>query len=58
MAAAVLSVGVLQELVPDDFRQRFYGSSTRLPLRFLGVLILGHPPRIDRQRRRCESRHC
>ena len=51
MATAVVSVGVLQELVPDDFRvlpRRVYPI---LLLCFLGVLILGDPGRIDRQRR-------
>ena len=51
MAAAVLSVGVLQELVPDDFRVLPRLVYPILLLCFLGVLILGDPGRIDRQRR-------
>ena len=51
MAAAVVSVGVLQELVPDDFRVLPRLVYPILLLGFLVVLILGDPGRIDRQRR-------
>ena len=51
MAAAVISVGVLQELVPDDFRVLPRLVYPILLLCFLGVLIVGDPGRIDRQRR-------
>jgi len=51
MAAAVVSVGVLQELVPDDFRVLPRFVYPVLLLCFLGVLVLGDPGRIDRQRR-------
>jgi hypothetical protein len=51
MATAVVSVGVLQELVPDDFRVLPRLVYPLLLLGFLGVLVLGDPGRIDRQRR-------
>ena len=51
MAAAVLGVGVLQEIVPDDFRVLPRLVYPIILLGFLGVLILGDPGRIDRQRR-------
>jgi hypothetical protein len=51
MAAAVVSVGVLQELVPDDFRLLPRLVYPIVLLCFLGVLIVGDPGRIDRQRR-------
>ena len=51
MATAVVSVGVLQELVPDDFRVLPRLVYPILLLCFLGVLVLGDPGRIDRQRR-------
>jgi len=51
MAAAVISVGILQELVPDDFRVFPRFVYPVLLLGFLVVLILGDPGRIDRQRR-------
>lgn len=51
MAAAVVSVGVLQELVPDDFRVLPRLVYPILLLGFLVVLITGDPGRIDRQRR-------
>ena len=51
MAAAVLGVGVLQEIVPDDFRVLPRLVYPIILLSFLGVLILGDPGRIDRQRR-------
>ncbi len=51
MATAVLALGVLQEVVPDDFRvlPRFVYPAVLLS--FLVVLIIGDPGRIDRQRR-------
>jgi hypothetical protein len=51
MALAVVSVGVLQELVPDDFRVLPRFVYPMFLLCFLCVLILGDPGRIDRQRR-------
>ena len=51
MAAAVVSVGVLQELVPADFRVLPRFVYPIFLLCFLGVLIIGDPGRIDRQRR-------
>ena len=51
MALAVVSVGVLQELVPADFRVLPRFVYPVFLLCFLGVLILGDPGRIDRQRR-------
>ena len=51
MAAAVVSVGILQELVPDDFRVLPRFVYPILLLCFLAVLIIGDPGRIDRQRR-------
>ena len=51
MAAAVLSVGLLQELVPDDFRLLPRFVYPIILLCFLGVLVWGDPGRIDRQRR-------
>ncbi len=53
MALAVISVGILQELLPVDFRaapQLFYLFPIIL-LIFLAVLIIGDPGRIDRDRR-------
>ncbi len=51
MATAVLTLGVLQELLPDDFRvlPRFVYPAVLIC--FLVVLIIGDPGRIDRQRR-------
>jgi hypothetical protein len=46
-----VSVGVLQELVPEDFRVIPRFIYPIFLLCFLGVLILGDPGRIDRQRR-------
>jgi uncharacterized membrane protein len=51
MAAAVLSVGVLDELVPADFRVLPAFVYPVLLTCFLLVLIIGDPGRIDRQRR-------
>ena len=51
MAAAVLSVAVLQELVPADFRVLPRFVYPLFLLCFLGVLIVGDPGRIDRERR-------
>ncbi len=51
MAAAVVSVGFLQEFVPDDFRVLPRFVYPVLLLGFLAVLVLGDPGRIDRQRR-------
>ena len=51
MATAVVTVGVLPELVPDDFRLLPGYVYPILLLGFLVVLILGDPGRIDRQRR-------
>ena len=51
MATAVVGVGVLQELVPDDFRVLPRLVYPVLLLCFLGVLVVGDPGRIDRQRR-------
>jgi hypothetical protein len=51
MAAAVVSVGVLQELVPADFRVLPRFVYPIFLLCFLDVLIIGDPGRIDRQRR-------
>ena len=51
MAAAVVGVGVLQELVPDDFRVPPRYVHPLLLLCFLGVLVVGDPGRIDRQLR-------
>lgn len=51
MALAVLSVGVLDELVPNDFRVFPAYVYSVLLLCFLVVLIVGDPGRIDRQRR-------
>ncbi len=53
MALAVMSVGVLHALLPDDFRaspQLFYLYPSIL-LIFLVVLVVGDPGRIDRDRR-------
>ena len=50
MATAVVSVGALQEVVPDDFRILPRLVYPILLLCFLFVLILGDPGRIDRQR--------
>ena len=53
MALAVISVGILQEFLPEDFRaapQLFYLFPIIL-LVFLAVLIIGDPGRIDRDRR-------
>lgn len=51
MATAVLSVALLQELIPEDFRimPRFV-YPTVLGC-FLAVLVIGDPGRIDRERR-------
>ena len=51
MATAVVGVGVLQELVPDDFRVLPRLVYPIILLCFLAVLVLGDPGRIDRQRR-------
>jgi len=51
MATAVVSVGILQELVPDDFRVLPRLVYPILLILFLAVLIVGDPGRIDRQRR-------
>jgi hypothetical protein len=51
MAAAVFSVGVLDELVPADFRVLPAFVYPVLLTCFLLVLIIGDPGRIDRQRR-------
>ena len=51
MALAVVSVGVLQALIPDDFRLFPRWVYPLFLLGFLGVLIIGDPGRIDRQRR-------
>ena len=51
MAAAVLTVGLLQGLVPDDFRLLPRFVYPIILLCFLGVLVWGDPGRIDRQRR-------
>ncbi len=51
MAVAVLSVGVLEEFVPDDFRLLPRFVYPTFLLCFLAVLVLGDPGRIDRQRR-------
>ena len=50
-ATAVVGVGVLQELVPDDFRVLPRHVYPIVLLCFLAVLVLGDPGRIDRQRR-------
>lgn len=53
MALAVITVGILQELLPTDFRAApglFYLFPVLL-LIFLAVLIIGDPGRIDRDRR-------
>ena len=50
MALAVVSVGCLQELIPDDFRVLPRFVYPVFLLCFLGVLIVGDPGRIDRQR--------
>ena len=52
MATAVVGVGVLQELmIPDDFRVLPRYVYPIILLCFLGVLVVGDPGRIDRQRR-------
>ncbi len=51
MALAVVSVGVLQALIPDDFRLLPRYVYPIFLIGFLGVLIIGDPGRIDRQRR-------
>ncbi|MGS0687947.1 hypothetical protein ACVBEQ_22775 [Nakamurella sp. GG22] len=51
MATAVLSVGVLQELIPDDFRILPRYAYPLALLCFMVVLVIGDPGRIDRQRR-------
>ena len=53
MAVAVLTVGVLQQLLPEDFRTApflFYLYPIVLTC-FLIVLVIGDPGRIDRDRR-------
>lgn len=53
MALAVITVGVLHEFIPAEFRaapQLFYTFPILL-LTFLAVLIIGDPGRIDRDRR-------
>ncbi len=51
MAAAVVTVGVLQEVVLDDFRALPRFVYPLLLVIFLVILIVGDPGRIDRQRR-------
>ncbi len=51
MATAVVTVGVLQEVVLDDFRALPRFVYPLLLVIFLVVLIVGDPGRIDRQRR-------